>query len=162
MERRIEFEGALRVRGSLISMAVIASIATAAVAIGPTQAEFSRGSAAVRASTTSLHQLRPHRLKPLGSKLRHHRSRRHHAHHRHHGHHLRRLIPALADHETATPPLASPPPMVHFKMVISARDPSLGHTYYSSWVTRCEASYRSFDPHSGTFRGEDGRRHRCE
>ena len=55
----------------------------------------------------------------------------------------------------------SPPPATGFTIQFSARDPNARHTYYSSWVDRCEARYSSFDPHSGTFEGRDGGRHRC-
>jgi hypothetical protein len=32
---------------------------------------------------------------------------------------------------------------------------------YDSGFARCEATFRSFDPDTGTYMGYDGRRHRC-
>ena len=99
---------------------------------------------------------------------RHPRDRHHAGHHQdhdragHHGrHHNRRGLPLGYLTDEVRAPIFSPPAN-RFTMVLNARDPLVVHSYFSSWVARCEIAHLSFDSHSGTFLGEDGKRHRCK
>jgi hypothetical protein len=74
---------------------------------------------------------------------------------------FRGVVPFIereARRERLEEPRQEPPA---FRMRPAARDPQRPRSFSSTWLTRCEARFATFDAQSGTYLGEDGTRHRC-